>query len=234
MMRVRAVWVATVLALVVGAVMFGVYAFLPQFVQVPRASGYGLGDSVTAAGLLMLPMLATMALGGVLAGRVARLLGFRWQLVLALLADAVGCVSLALLHGGPVAIAGAGALLGLGFGLAYAAMASLVVQGVPADRTGAASGMNANVRTIGGALGTAVVGGVLTASAHGGALPAESGYTSAFWVLAGLAAAGAAVALLVPAGRTRPAPEPRPAVPAVPAPAPEAAADGDLATVLTL
>jgi MFS family permease len=234
MMRARAVWVATVLALLVGAVMFGVYAFLPQFVQVPRASGYGLGLSVTAAGLLMLPMLATMALAGVVSGPVARVLGFRRQLVLAALLEALGCAALAVLPTGPAVVAVAGAVLGVGFGLAYAALASVVVQSVPADRTGAASGLNANVRTIGGALGTAVVSGVLTASAHGGGLPSGSGFTAAFWVLAGLAAAGAVVALLVPATAARPEPAavPRPAVPVVPAAAP--ADDADVATILTL
>jgi MFS family permease len=232
MMRTRAVWVANLLGLLFGAVMFGVYAFLPQFVQVPRSTGWGLGLSVTGAGLVMLPMLATMALGGVLAGRVTAVLGFRRQLVLGAVLDTVGCALLALLPAGVAAVAVAGALLGAGFGLAYAAMASLVVQSVPADRTGAASGMNTNLRTIGGALGTAVVSAVVVASAHGSALPAHSGWTGAFWTLTGLAVVGAAVAALVP-GRTRPAPA------AVPAPAPAAPAavddaDADLATILTL
>jgi hypothetical protein len=75
---------------------------------------------------------------------------------------------------------------------------------------------------------------VLTASAHGGGLPSGSGFTAAFWVLAGLAAAGAVVALLVPATAARPEPAavPRPAVPVVPAAAP--ADDADVATILTL
>ena len=79
--------------------------------------------------------------------------------------------------------------------------------------------MNANIRTIGGALGTAVV------SCRGHRLrrrrrPApESGFDAAFWVLTGASLAAAALALLVPAGR-RPA-----AVPVVPLtePAPVAA-----------
>ena len=66
MMRLPAVWTTNLVALLFGAGMFGVYAFLPQFVQMPRSTGYGFGASVTGAGLLMLPMLVTMAVAGVL------------------------------------------------------------------------------------------------------------------------------------------------------------------------
>ena len=45
------------------------------------------------------------------------------------------------------------AVLGIGFGLAFAAMANLIVAAVPPEQTGVASGMNANIRTIGGSIG---------------------------------------------------------------------------------
>src|ERR1035441_103761 len=43
--------------------------------------------------------------------------------------------------------------MGVGFGLAFAAMSALVVAAVPHSQTGVASGMNANIRTIGGSIG---------------------------------------------------------------------------------
>jgi MFS family permease len=208
MMRIPAVWTTNLAALLFGAVMFGVYAFLPQLVQLPRATGFGLGESVSRAGLVMLPLLVTMAVAGAYSGRISRVVGFKVQLVGASLVGVLGCSSLAVFHGGPVPLAAAGALLGAGFGLAYAALASLIVQNVPAHQTGAASGMNANIRTIGGALGTAVVSGVITASVHrggpGAGLPAESGFTDAFWVLAGASLVAALLGLLVPAARPLP------------------------------
>jgi MFS family permease len=130
---------------------------------------------------------------------VARVIGLKAQLVGASLVGVIGCALLALFHGGAVPIAAAGALLGVAFGLAYAALASLIVQAVPASQTGAASGMSTNIRTIGGALGTAVVSGVVTASARPTGLPAESGFTDAFWVLAAASLVAALVALLIPA-----------------------------------
>ena len=45
---------------------------------------------------------------------------------------------------------------GVGMGLAFASMSALVVQGVPPEQTGVASGMNANIRTIGGSIGAAL------------------------------------------------------------------------------
>ena len=47
----------------------------------------------------------------------------------------------------------ASALLGVGIGLAFAAMANLIVQAVDVDETGVATGMNTVARTVGGAVG---------------------------------------------------------------------------------
>jgi MFS family permease len=78
------------------------------------------------------------------------------------------------------------ALMGAGIGLAFAAMANLIVEAVRPTETGVASGMNTIMRTIGGALGgqmaATIVSGQVDASTG---LPAESGYTAAFAVSAG-------------------------------------------------
>ena len=42
---------------------------------------------------------------------------------------------------------------GLGIGLAFASLANLIVQAVPQEQTGVATGMNTVMRTLGGALG---------------------------------------------------------------------------------
>jgi MFS family permease len=220
MMRIPAVWTTNLAALLFGGAMFGVYAFLPQLLQLPRATGFGLGESLGTAGLVMLPLLVTMSVAGVVSGRVAQAFGLKRQLVGASLVGVVGCALLALFHSGPGPIAAAGALLGVAFGLAYAALASLVVQAVPPSQTGAASGMSTNIRTIGGALGTAVVSSVVTSSAGPTGLPTEAGFTDAFWVLAGASLVAALLALLVPATRRRPSLAPEPEAVAVVAPVP--------------
>ncbi|GGK80948.1 MFS transporter [Mangrovihabitans endophyticus] len=203
MMRLGGVWTTNLAAMLSGASMFGVYAFLPRLMQTPAAGGYGLGASVTRSGLIMLPMLVTMAVAGSLSGPAARWIGSRAQLALGAALSALSCASFAILHNSAVPVAIAGGVFGLGLGMVYAAMINLVVQSVPAAQTGVASGMNTNIRTIGAAMGTAMVSAVVTAHQGPAGLPAESGYVTAFTLLAACSTAAAAVALLVPPSRRR-------------------------------
>ena len=69
---------------------------------------------------------------------------------------------LAFAHGEKWELYLATAIMGVGFGLAYAAMSSLIVAAVPPEQTGVASGMNANIRTIGGSIGAALMASMVT------------------------------------------------------------------------
>ena len=46
-MRLPAVWTTNLVALLFGAAMFSVWAFVPQLIQVPASTGYVFGASVT-------------------------------------------------------------------------------------------------------------------------------------------------------------------------------------------
>jgi hypothetical protein len=82
-------------------------------------------------------------------------------------------------------------------------MTNLIVQAVPATQTGVATGMNANIRTVGGAIGSQVVVSVITTGVIAGALPHERGYVLSFIVMAvGMVGAGLA-AMLVPSAVRR-------------------------------
>ncbi|MEU8661652.1 MFS transporter [Actinoplanes philippinensis] len=205
MMRLPAVWTTNLAAMLFGAAMFGVFAFLPQLMQVPAASGYGFGASVTGAGLLMAPMLVAMAVFGSLSGPLTRWVSNKAQLLWGSAMGTVACLVLALAHGQKWTVSLAAAVFGIGLGLIYSSMINLIVQAVPRHQTGAASGMNTNIRTIGASIGTALVSAIVTAhpGAHG--LPAEAGYTMAFLLLAAASAAAFGVSLLVPGRATAPA-----------------------------
>lgn len=211
MMRLPAVWTTNLVSLLFGAAMFGVFAFVPQLMQVPSSTGYGFGASVTTAGLLMLPMMVTMAVFGSLSGPLTRWVGNKAQLLIGAGLGTLAALSLALAHHDRAVVAVTGAVFGIGLGLLYSSMINLIVQSVPMHQTGVASGMNTNIRTIGASIGTAVVSSVVTGHHGPQGLPAESGYTEAFLLLAAASAAAFLVALLVPARR---------AVTASPAPAP--------------
>ena len=213
MMRLPAVWTTNVVALLFGASMFGVFAFLPQLMQVPRSSGYGFGASVTQAGLLMLPMMVTMAAAGSLSGPLARWISGKVQLVTGSALAALACFSLATAHADKAMVALAGGVFGIGLGLVYSSLISLIVQSVPMHQTGVASGMNTNIRTLGASIGTAIVSAIISAHPTASGLPAESGYTVSFLVLAVVAVAAIGVALLVPTARRTRKPEPVQALP---------------------
>ena len=171
MMRLRAVWTNNLVALLIGVGMYGVFAFLPEFVQTPIESGYGLGASITQSGLILLPSAVTMFVVGLIAGRLAQLLGGRIVVVTGCLISAVAMAMLAFAHDDKWELYLANAIMGIGFGLAFAAMSSLIVSAVPAEQTGVASGMNANIRTIGGSIGAALMASIVTAQLEPAGLP---------------------------------------------------------------
>ena len=82
-------------------------------------------------------------------------------------------------------------------------MSNLIVESVSAAQTGVASGMNANIRTIGGSIGAAVMSSIVTAKVSAQGLPAESGYTHGFTFLLVIAVLAAAAAVVIPSARKR-------------------------------
>ena len=194
LMRQRPVWTTNVAGCAIGFAMFGSFVLVPQFVQTPSSAGYGFGASVTESGLFLLPSALLMLFAGPFSGRLGSRYGSRVPLALGALSSGLSYAWLAAFHDARIDIYLASVLLGLGVGLALAAMANLVVEAVPPDVTGVASAINAIMRTIGGAVGAQVAAAIVSASVDEGALyPAESGFTGAFT----MSALGSLVALLV-------------------------------------
>ncbi|MGZ6752933.1 MAG: MFS transporter [Nocardioides sp.] len=203
MMRIPTVWTVNLVALLFGMGMYSMFAFLPQFLQTPTFTGYGFGVSVTESGLLLLPQTAATFVSGVVSGKLADRFGSKAVLVAGAALTALGTLGLTLAHDHLWQIVVETSVLGLAFGLAFAAMSNLVVDAVPQTQTGVASGMNANIRTVGGALGGAVLASVVTSGARPDGLPVEAGYTHGFGVLVVTSALAALVALVVPVVRAR-------------------------------
>lgn len=206
MMRQPLMLTTNTVALLFGGAMIAAFTFLPQFLETPASAGYGFGASVTTAGLLILPMLVAMAAGGLVSGPIHRTVGFKAQLVTGSALISAACAGFGLLNTAPWQLAAAGAVFGLGLGIAYAALTSLIVQGADPAQTGIATGMNTNIRTIGGSIGIAVVAAIVTSHTQPSGLPTAAGYTTGFLVLAAIAAAAVVVALLVPTTRATPPP----------------------------
>jgi EmrB/QacA subfamily drug resistance transporter len=207
MMRVRGVWTANLAAFLLGGGLYACFLLLPQFAQLPRITGFGYGASVVAAGLYLLPCALGMGAVGSLAGRVERRFGSRQALIAGAAVSALACGWLALASRHPYDMLLCSALLGVGIGLAFAALGNLVVQAVPPQQTGVASGMNTVLRTLGGALGGQLAATFVAASTvHG--LPALAGFTQTFAMSAGFLTGCVVAGLLVPtrAAAVRPLP----------------------------
>ncbi len=206
MMRIPAVWTNNLVALLIGVGMYATFAFLPEFLQTPSAAGYGFGASITRSGLMLLPSAVTMFAVGLFAGGLARRFGGKALVVAGCLIGCASMVILAFAHAHEWEIYLATGIMGIGFGLAFSAMSALVVAAVPAHQTGVASGMNANIRTIGGSIGSAVMASIVTSQLQASGLPKEAGYTTGFAVMAGGLVLAALAGLLIPsARRVRPA-----------------------------
>jgi EmrB/QacA subfamily drug resistance transporter len=194
LMRERPVWTTNVAGFAIGFAMFGSFVLIPQFVQTPASAGYGFGATVTESGLFLLPSAVLMLFAGPFSGRLGARYGSRVPLAIGALSSGLSYAWLAASHGARIDIYLASVLLGLGVGMALAAMANLVVEAVPPDVTGVASAINAIMRTIGGAVGAQVAAAIVSGSLENGArFPAESGFTGAFT----MSALASLVALLV-------------------------------------
>jgi EmrB/QacA subfamily drug resistance transporter len=205
MMRNRPVLTTNLTALLIGFGMFGSYILVPQFVQVPAASGFGFGASVTTAGLFMLPSALVMLVAGPLSGLLGSRYGSKLPLVIGTTLACASFLMLAVWHSSHLAIYLATALMGLGIGFSFAAMANLIVEAVDQRQTGVATGMNTIMRTIGGSIGGQVAASIIDGHIVAGGFPAESGYTIAFAISAVGVAAAVVAALAIP-GRLGSAP----------------------------
>jgi MFS family permease len=204
MMRIPTVWTVNLVSLLFGMGMYSMFAFLPQFLQTPdEVTGYGFGASVTESGLLLLPQTVATFVAGLASGRLAARYGSKAMLVAGATLTSLGTLGIVLAHDHVWQLLVESTVLGLAFGLAFAAMSNLVVDAVPQTQTGVASGMNANIRTVGGALGGAVLASVVTAGHRPDGFPVESGYTHGFTLLVVTSALAALVALAVPVVKAR-------------------------------
>jgi EmrB/QacA subfamily drug resistance transporter len=153
LMRLRGVWTTNLVAFLLGAGMYASFIVYPQFAQLPKSTGFGFGASVVVSSLYLLPCALGMGVLGTVAGRVARRYGSKSALLAGTAVTALSFAWLAVAHRHPYDMLISATVLGIGIGLAFAALGNLIVQAVPPSQTGVATGMNTVMRTLGGALG---------------------------------------------------------------------------------
>jgi MFS family permease len=198
LVRERGIWTANLIALLVGMGVFASLAFLPQLMQTPPEAGYGLGASISESGRLLVPFAVFSFVVGLFAARLVRLVGAGPVMCAGSLTSALAFTLIATFHDHAWQLYLWTSLMGIGSGAVFSTLARVVLAAAPIEQSGVASGINANIRTIGGAVGSAVMASLVTARMSGSGHPMEAGYTIGFLVLACALAAAAGVALLLP------------------------------------
>ncbi|MBO0731723.1 MAG: MFS transporter, partial [Acidimicrobiaceae bacterium] len=195
MMRIPAVWSTNLASLLFGFGLFAMFTTVPQFAQTPSSQHYGFGASVTQSGLYLLPFALAMVIVAPGVGHLTAAFGSKAILVAGSLFSAASYGLLVLNHHQPWTLYASAGLLGVGMALGYASMVNLIVDAVPAEQTGVATGMNTNIRSVGSALGSGVATSLVISRMLPDGYPRLGGYVLAF-AASGIAMVVAALAAL--------------------------------------
>ena len=164
--------VTSAVGLIVGFAMFGSITYLPLFLQSVK------GASPTNSGLQLVPIMGGMLLSSIASGQIITRTG-RYK-IFPLVGTAVMCLGLFLLSRldastSAAATYGSMLLLGMGMGMVMQVLVLAVQNSVDYEDLGVATSGATLFRSIGGSLGTAVLGGIFAGSLAGflaGRLPA--------------------------------------------------------------
>ncbi|MER6557512.1 MFS transporter [Streptomyces sp. NPDC001027] len=193
--RLRTVSAANAAMFVNGSAMFSMWFFMTLYLQ--NALGYTPLD----AGLALVPSSLAVVAGSKLAPRLMRAAGARTAAVLGTLLAATGFAwqsTMQVDDGYVTGIMLPGVLMMLGGGLGTTPLAALATSGAAPGEAGLVSGLVNTSRTMGGALGLAVLSALAASRTAGRGAPEAltEGYALAFRTGTGVLLAGAALALL--------------------------------------
>ncbi|MGR6915321.1 MFS transporter [[Actinomadura] parvosata] len=177
---------ATVSSLLLGFSFFTLLTGMSGFAQAPAAAG-GFGATTLQVGIYLLPSTLFMLVISLFAGRIMRRLPASAMVATGSGITALAGLWLVIEHTAPVHLYVASSLMGMGLGVGYAALGTMAVEHVAADRTAVAAGVNALVRIVGGSVAGAAIAAVLAA---GGGYPWVFGAAAGAGVVAALFAAG--------------------------------------------
>jgi EmrB/QacA subfamily drug resistance transporter len=151
--------VTSLVGLVVGFALFGALTYLPLFQQVVR------GDSPTESGLQLVPIMVGLLISAIVVGRLITRTGHykRYPIIGTLIAT-LAMLSLSRLDRDTSAVlAGAEMLvLGLGLGMIMQVLVLATQNAVSYEHLGVATASATLFRSIGGSLGTAVLGAIFS------------------------------------------------------------------------
>jgi len=197
----RPVLLTNLAAIAMGFGMMAQAIVIPQLLQMPEQTGYGLGQSVLQAGLWMAPGGLMMMFFAPVSSRLMATIGAKATLMIG--GAVLGCGYLVgfLLMSAPWELLVASAIMSSGVGIAYAAMPTLILGAVPIREAGSAVGINSLMRSIGTTVASAAMVALLTGFTQdfgGASVPSETAYHACFLAAAIAAFVAVAITALIP------------------------------------
>lgn len=166
-------------SIAMGFALFASSIVFPQLLQLPTETGSGLGLTLLQASFVLMPSgLAMLAMSPV-AGRLERRFGPKPLLVAGAAIIAVTYLVAVLVDLEVWHVLVINTVIGVGIGLGYAAMPTLIMRAVPANETGSANGLNTLMRSLGTSVAAAVIAAVLAQSSidvGGTSVPSSDGF----------------------------------------------------------
>lgn len=185
-----------------GVSVLGAQAPLSTFARTdPEVYGYGLGTSGFATSLIIGLYLIGMIVGALSFSRVSLWITPRVALMCAAIFVGVGYLLFLPFHDSYSQVVTNMMIAGIGSGALVAALPAAAASAAPATQTGVATGLTNSVKTVGGAIASAIFGIALiqgatgAASAGAGTAGSLTGYFTV-WIVCGVTALVAAVLLL--------------------------------------
>jgi EmrB/QacA subfamily drug resistance transporter len=169
-LRNRLVAASTLSNMLVGIGIFGALTFVPLFVQA------ALGRTASEAGGVLTPLLLGWVVMSVVTGRMLPRVGHRPFILTGLTCITVGFFGLVTVRlGTPFwrLYLDLG-LMGIGMGMTMLSLLLAVQSAVPRTQLGVATSLGAFARSIGGAIGVAVMGAIVAASLPASGVPAPA------------------------------------------------------------
>lgn len=190
-------WPAYLISFVLGMLLLGGQTILMTFVGAdPAKVGYGFGFPPSKLALITILGVLPATIISFFIANLAKKIGLLGVLATGLVLCIIGAGMLATLNGSLPMIYVAIILNGFGSGLLLAGLPALIAEESPADSTGIATGIYNSLKTLGGAISSAVFGMVLAIfTIEGSGASTQTGYV-VVWAIGGVSAVLALLSLL--------------------------------------
>jgi EmrB/QacA subfamily drug resistance transporter len=188
-----------------GFSMFAMSLVLPQLLQLPSQTGYGLGKSMMTVGLVLAPQGLVMMAMAPISAAITKAKGPKITLMMGAVIVAAGYGLNILLMSEVWHLILVSCIIGAGVGFAYGAMPALIMGAVPPSETAAANSLNTLMRSMGTSFASALAGVILaqmTTNFGTTALPSENGFKVVMAIGAGSAVLAFFLASFLPRRRT--------------------------------